>query len=542
MSKKRLWWKEGVIYQIYPRSFMDKNNDGNGDLRGIISKLDYLADLGVAGLWLSPIYASPMKDNGYDVSNYFEINPMFGTMDDFDELVLEAKKRGIKIIMDLVCNHTSTEHPWFKEAIKDKNSKYHDFYMFRKNPDDKKSSFGGSAWCYVPSLDEYYYHYFDESQADLNWSNPEVRKEVANIVKFWLDKGCGGFRLDAIELIGKELEENIICNGPRIHEYLHDLNVQSFALYDEVMSVGEGWPTVEIALDYTKEENQELNMLFQFETCTLDWNHHGYGKYDPIPVDHKALKDSISKWQVGLAHDGWNTLFLENHDLGRSLSRYGNDKEYWKESGKMIATMLFCLKGTPFLYQGQEIGATNPYFKSLDMYDDVDTRTKYKELVLDLKVIEHDKFMKAMEVHSRDNGRTPMHWSSSINGGFNEGAKPWLSMNENYPTVNVESQLNDENSILNYYKNLIVLRKGDLQDIILDGTYKHVLELEVSTSMFVYEMAHETGKITVVLNLGENEIDFNPQSLLKDNELVVSNYKDVTNKLRPYESLVIKGK
>jgi glycosidase len=308
------------------------------------------------------------------------------------------------------------------------------------------------------------------------------------------------------------------------------------------MSVGEGWPTVEIALDYTKEENQELNMLFQFETCTLDWNHQGYGKYDPIPVDHKVLKDSISKWQVGLDALGWNTLFLENHDLGRSLSRYGNDKEYWRESGKMLATMMFFLKGTPFLYQGQEIGATNPYFKSLDMYDDVDTKTKYKELVLDLKVIEHDAFLKAMEIHSRDNGRTPMHWSNAVNAGFNSGAKPWLSINENYPKVNVESELLDEDSILNYYKKLIVIRKGKLQDIILDGTYKHLEELEVSESMFVYQMAHETGSYTVVLNLGMNEIDYNPQLLLENRELVVSNYKDVINKLRPYEALVIKEK
>ena len=313
--KKRAWWQEAVLYQIYPRSFCDANNDGNGDLRGIISKLDYLQDLGIEGIWLSPIYASPMKDNGYDVSDYYQINPMFGTMEDFDELILEAKKRNIKVIMDLVCNHTSTEHAWFKEAIKDKNSKYHDFYIFRDTPDDKKSSFGGSAWCYVESLDEYYFHYFDESQADLNWENPELRKEVAKICKFWMDKGCGGFRLDAIELISKDLEKGIFANGPHIHKYLHELNKNSFGLYDEALTVGEGWPTIDIALSYTKPEREELSLIFEFQTATLDWNPKGYGKYQPIEVDHSKLKDIITNWQVGLKDKAWNVVFLENHDL-----------------------------------------------------------------------------------------------------------------------------------------------------------------------------------------------------------------------------------
>lgn len=538
---KLQWWKNAVIYQIYPRSFMDSNNDGEGDLRGIIEKLDYLQTLGVDGLWLSPIYASPMDDNGYDVSNYFEINPMFGTMEDFDELVVEAKKRNIRIIMDLVANHTSIEHPWFKEAISNPNSKYHDFYYFRKENqiDDKRSSFGGSAWCYVPELDEYYYHYFDVSQADLNWANPEVRKEVANIVKFWLDKGCGGFRLDAIELIGKELENNIICNGPRIHEYLHDLNVQSFALYPECMSVGEGWPTVPIALDYTKEERQELNMLFQFETCTLDWNFATYGKYDPIKVNPVLLKESISRWQEGLANEGWNTLFLENHDLGRSVSRYGDDKVYRVESAKMLATMMYFLKGTPFLYQGQELGATNPYFTDLALYDDVDTLTKYKEFVLDWKVMTHEKFMEGILQNSRDNGRTPMHWDSSINAGFNKGAKPWLSINSNYKEINALSQINDPNSVFNYYKNIISLRKGKLSNLLINGTYTRLTDLELHDEMFIYQMTYEDEKVTVVLNLGKEELDL-PNINLEN--IIVCNYEETSNKLRPFEAIVLGGK
>lgn len=533
------WWKNAVIYQIYPRSFMDANNDGDGDLRGIIEKLDYLADLGVDGLWLSPIYASPMDDNGYDVSNYFEINPLFGTMEDFDELVVEAKKRNIRIIMDLVANHTSIEHPWFKEAISNPNSKYHDFYYFRKEPDDKRSSFGGSAWCYVPSLDEYYYHYFDVSQADLNWANPEVRKEVANIVKFWLDKGCGGFRLDAIELIGKEIENNIICNGPRIHEYLHDLNVQSFALYPDCMSVGEGWPTVPIALDYTKESRQELNMLFQFETCTLDWNsENGFGKYDPVKVNPVLLKESITRWQEGLATEGWNTLFLENHDLGRSVSRYGDDKNYRVESAKMLATMMYFLKGTPFLYQGQELGATNPYWRDLSLYNDVDTLTKYQEFVVDMKVMSHDKFIEGILQNSRDNGRTPMHWDSSVNAGFNKGAKPWLGINSNYKEINAENQINDPNSVLNYYKHLISLRKGKYKDLLIYGTYNRLTELELDCNMFIYEMSHNNEKVTVILNLGNDELILPNINL--DN-VVVHNYVSVSDKLRPFEAIVLGG-
>ena len=538
--KKRAWWQESVIYQIYPRSFMDGNNDGNGDLKGIISKLDYLADLGVNGIWLSPIYVSPMKDNGYDVADYFDINPMFGTMADFDELIEESKKRNIKILMDLVCNHTSTEHVWFKEAIKDKNSKYHDFYMFSKTPDDRKSSFGGSAWCYVPSIDEYYFHYFDESQADLNWANPELRKEVANICKFWLDKGCGGFRLDAIELISKDLEKNIIANGPHIHEYLHELNQNAFALYDETLTVGEGWPTIDICLDYTRPEREELSLLFEFQTATLDWNPKGYGKYEPVEVNHNSLKDIVTSWQQGLKDKAWNVVFLENHDLGRSVTRYGNDREYKIESAKMLATLMMCLNGTIFLYQGQELGMINPYFHDLDLYDDVDSKTMYKDLVETMKVMEHDKFMHGLLMNSRDNARTPMHWDNSVNSGFNKGAKTWLTMNTHAKDINVENEINDDNSVLNYYKKLINLRKGNLKELLINGEFIRLNEYEENVDMFVYQKKIENDSITVILNLGNKVIDFK-QELINGKEIIIANYDSISNSLRPYEAIVIKG-
>ena len=538
--KKREWWQESVIYQIYPRSFMDSNNDGEGDIKGIISKLDYLSDLGINGIWLSPIYVSPMRDNGYDVEDYFNINPMFGTMEDFDELLLEAKKRNIKILMDLVCNHTSTEHVWFKEAIKDKNSKYHDFYIFKDQPDDKKSSFGGSAWCYVPSLNEYYYHYFDESQADLNWANPELRKEVANICKFWLDKGCGGFRLDAIELISKDLDKNIFANGPHIHEYLNELNKNSFALYDETLSVGEGWPTIDVALDYTRPERQELSLIFEFQTATLDWNTNRFGKYKPIPVDHNKLKEVVTNWQTGLKDKSWNVVFLENHDLGRSVSRYGNDKEYRVESAKMLATLMMCLNGTIFLYQGQELGMINPYFNSLDLYNDVDSKTMYKDFVQDMKIMSHDEFMNGLLMNSRDNARTPMHWDNTVNSGFNKGAKTWLTMNTHAKNINVYNELNDNDSVLNYYKKLISLRKSEIKDLLIDGVFTRLNEYETNEDMFVYEKSIDNKSITVILNLGSNDIEYD-LSLIENKEIILSNYQDKTNKLRAYEAIIIRG-
>ncbi len=539
MNKKRKWWQEAVLYQIYPRSFKDSNNDGNGDINGISEKLDYLQSLGVDGIWLSPIYLSPMKDNGYDVSDYYQINPLYGTMEDFDNLILQTKKRNVKVIMDLVCNHTSINHVWFLNAIKDKNSKYHDFYIFRDKPDDKKSSFGGSAWEYVPELNEYYFHYFDKSQADLNWANPELRKEVANICKFWLDKGCGGFRLDAIELISKDLEKNIIANGPHIHKYLHELNKNAFSLYEDVLTVGEGWPTIDVCLDYTRPEREELSLIFEFQTATLDWNPNGFGKYQPVVVDHEKLKNIVNDWQTGLKDKSWNVVFLENHDLGRSVSRYGNDDEYLKESSKMLATLLLSLNGTIFIYQGEELGMTNPYFYDLDTYDDVDSKTMYKDVVIDNKLMSHEQFMEGLIKNSRDNARTPMHWDNSINNGFNKGCKPWLSMNKHAKDINVLNQIYDEDSVLSFYKNIIALRKGEYKDCFIDGEFEHIQDLETHKDMFIYRKKHLNASILVILNLGENELDYNVD-LVKNKEILITNYSGLSNKLRPYEAIIVK--
>lgn len=540
MTNKRKWWQEAIIYQIYPRSFMDSNNDGNGDLKGIIEKLDYLASLQIDGIWLSPIYLSPMKDNGYDVSNYYQINPMFGTMDDFDLLVKEAKKRNIKIVMDLVCNHTSIEHEWFLKAIKDKNSKYHDYYLFKDKADDKKSSFGGSAWCYVESLNQYYYHYFDKSQADLNWKNPELRKEVANICKFWLDKGCGGFRLDAIELISKDLEKNIIANGPFIHQYLHELNENAFSLYDDVFTVGEGWPTIDICLDYTRPERKELSLLFEFQSATMDWNTNKFGKYDPIKIDYLKLKDVISSWQQGLKDKAWNVSFLENHDLGRSVSRYGNDTKYLDKSAKMLATLLLSLNGTIFLYQGEEIGMPNPYFKDLNEYDDVDSKTMYNDIVINEKLMSHEQFINGLLKNSRDNARVPMRWDNSINYGFNLGCKTWLNLNKYLDHINVLNQENDENSILNYYRKLIALRKGVYKEYFINANFIRLEKYETDSQLFVFKKQIDDQSIIIIINLNDNNLDYDI-SLIANKEILISNYEDKKNYLRPYEVIVIKG-
>lgn len=536
MSK---WWENAVIYQIYPRSFMDSNNDGNGDIKGIISKLDYLKLLNVDAIWLSPIYASPMVDNGYDVSDYYSINPMFGTMEDFDELIIESKKRNIRILMDLVTNHTSIEHEFFKKAISSKKNKYQNYYYFRDTIDDKKSSFGGSSWEYVKKINKYYYHYFDKTQADLNWENKNVRKEVINIIKFWMDKGVSGFRLDAIELISKDLDKNILVNGPKIHEYLNEINRKAFSKYKDCMTVGEGWPTPEIALDYTMKDRKELNLLFQFDTPTLDWNFEGYGKYDPIKVDFKKLKDKTSLWQYSLNDKSNNALFFENHDLGRSVSRYGSE-EYRELSAKALATYLFFLKGTTFIYQGEEIGSTNPSF-TLDEYNDCDTLTKHKELVLDTKVMTEERFMKGAKQNSRDNSRTPMQWNDSINAGFSLN-NPWLKVNSNYSSINVENNLKNKHSVLNFYLKLINIKKKTYKSIISKGRYEEIIN--DNDSLFIFKRIHNNKEIVVFINFSKDNINYDLNNY-NEYKIVISNYNikkisDISS-IKPYEAFAIIG-
>lgn len=537
------WWNNAIIYQIYPRSFMDANNDGTGDLQGIIQKLDYLKSIYVDAIWISPIYESPMEDNGYDVSDYFKISPLFGTMQDMDDLIKEAHKRGIKIILDLVCNHTSKDHMWFQEAIKSKDNYYHDFYYFSDTCDDKKSSFGGSAWEYVPSLNQYYYHYFAKGQVDLNWGNQKVRDEIAKMVNFWLDKGVAGFRLDAIELIGKELENNIFSNGPKIHDYLRELNEKTFGRFEDSITVGEGWPTPQIAIDYTKEENKELNMMFQFESVSLDWGAYPLGKYAPKELDFRALKEVFSKWQKALKDEGWNALFLENHDLSRIVSRYGDDKKYWAESAKALAAMQFLQQGTPFIYQGQEIGMTNAYFKNLEDYQDIEVYMQYEEVVNCKKVVTKEEFLHGAALGSRDNSRTPMQWSMELNAGFNHGMKPWIGINPNYKKINVDAQEKDPNSILNFYREIFKIRKERYQELILFGDYESYLDEH--PTVYAYSRSYKDQELLVLINFSKQTKSV---KLTKTTTaILLSNYKDsqldISDiNLRPYETIIYEVK
>ncbi len=454
------WWHDAVVYQIYPRSFYDTNDDGIGDLNGIIEKLDYLHWLGVNVLWLSPVYQSPMDDNGYDISDYCAIAPEFGTMEDMTRLIDKAGSLGIKIVMDLVVNHTSDEHPWFQAALQDKNSPYRDFYIWRdakpdgSAPDDQGSIFGGSAWQWEPNTEQYYFHLFSKRQPDLNWENPAVHDAVYKMMNWWIDKGIGGFRLDVIDLIGKEIDKGITGNGPRLHPLLQAMNQATFGGKD-LLTVGETWgATPEIAKLYSAPDRDELSMVFQFEHITVTWKDGD--KWQPVPLDVAALKQVLFKWQQELADTGWNSLFWNNHDLPRAVSKFGHDGEYRTRSAKMLATTLHLMKGTPYIYQGEEIAMTNVAFPSIDDYQDIETRNFY-----DLRVaegVDPDTMMEAVYQNSRDNARTPMQWENAPQAGFTQGT-PWLPVNPNYTTINVARATENSGSVLYHYRELIKLRK-----------------------------------------------------------------------------------
>lgn len=547
MSERR-WWKEAVIYQIYPRSFNDSDGDGIGDIKGVTEKLDYFKWLGVDALWLSPVYKSPNDDNGYDISDYYDIMDEFGTMEDMDNLIAEAKKCGIKIIMDMVFNHTSDEHPWFIESRKSKNNKYRDYYVWRnpvdgKEPNDMGSVFSGSAWQFDDKTGQYYLHVFSKKQPDLNWENEKVRRDIAKIVEFWLDKGVEGFRLDVIENIGKIPDEMIVANGPKLHDYIHELYEKGFnsrGTGKDIVTIGECWSaSIDIATQYTAPENEELSMVFQFEHVSLD-EQKGKAKWDTKPLDLLELKNVLFKWQ--LEHTkGWNTLFWDNHDLPRIVSHYGNDTTYRVESAKMFATLLHGMKGTPFIYQGEEIGMTNIKFDDISDYRDIETLNMYKERME--QGYEVEDIMKSIYIKSRDNGRTPMQWTSGKNGGFTTG-NPWLGVNPNYRDINVESELADENSVLHHYKKLISLRKeekafvyGDFRPILVDDK-----------EIVAYYRVYGKDKFLVICNFyGRDRIieiaDFDGTNV-KVTE-IISNYCDSSTelgklKLRPYESVIYK--
>ena len=461
MPEKAAWWQKSTVYQIYPRSFADSNGDGIGDIAGIISRLDYLRDLGIEVIWLSPIFASPMDDNGYDISDYQDIAPEFGTLADFDHLVAQAKARGIGILLDLVVNHTSDEHRWFREAKASRASRFRDFYIWRDPaqhggpPTDLKSVFGGPAWTFDAATGQYYLHQFSRRQPDLNWENPALRSEVHRMMNWWQARGIAGFRMDVIDLIGKDVDRGITADGPHLHDYLQEMRRETFGGKD-LLTVGETWSaTPESALLYSGRDRGELSMVFQFEHVTQQW-HEVWGKWQPKPFDLVAFKRVIDRWQLGLADDGWNSLFWGNHDLPRAVSKYGDDADHHVASAKMLATVLHFLKGTPYVYQGEEIGMTNVPFHSIEQYRDIETLNMYaKHVAAGLSPAE---FIAGANANGRDNARTPMQWSNAPHGGFTTGT-PWIEANPNHDRINVATQEGDGQSILAHYRRLIALRK-----------------------------------------------------------------------------------
>ena len=541
---ERKWWHSSVVYQIYPRSFNDSNGDGIGDINGIREKLDYLKELGIDVIWLSPVYKSPNDDNGYDISDYCDIMDEFGTMEDMENLLKEANEKGIKILMDLVVNHTSDEHKWFIEAKKSKDNKYRDYYIWRDpvdghEPNDLASCFSGSAWQYDESTAQYYLHLFSKKQPDLNWENEKVRNEVYKMMNFWVDKGIGGFRMDVIDLIGKVPDEMITGNGPKLHDYLQEMNKAALEGHD-LLTVGETWgATPEIAKLYSNPKRKELSMVFQFEHIGLD-QIEGKEKWDVKPLDLLDLKKVLSKWQTELEGEGWNSLFWNNHDLPRIVSRWGNDKEYRVESAKMLATLLHGMKGTPYIYQGEELGMTNVRFEDINEYNDIETLNMYKDRIS--KGYSHDEIMASIYAKGRDNARTPMQWDSTENAGFTTG-NPWLAVNKNYKFINAEDCLQDKDSIFYHYKKLIDIRKHN--DTIIYGDYK--LLLPEDKNVFAYSRKLNGDKIVVVCNFYDKEVNLNFKEDFNNVEILLSNYKDSSIfmkdlKLRPYEAIMYRVK
>lgn len=551
---KKVWWKEAVAYQVYPRSFYDSNNDGIGDLRGIIEKLDYIKELGIDIIWVSPFYKSPNDDNGYDISDYQDIMKEFGNMKDFDDLLEEVHKRGMRLIIDLVINHTSDEHPWFIESRSSKDNPKRDWYIWRDGKEDKEpnnweSIFGGSAWVKDEKTNQYYLHLFTKKQPDLNWKNKDMRSAIYEMMNWWLDKGIDGFRVDAISHINKE--EGLLdmpnpnnlkyvssfdkhMNVEGIHEYLKDIKDNTYGKYD-VMTVGEAnGVTPEDAHLWVSEEEGKFNMVFQFEHLDL-WNNNMDKSLDLV-----KFKKVLSKWQNNLHNIGWNALFIENHDIPRIVSMLGNDEKYWYESSTCLGLMYFMQEGTPFIYQGQEIGMTNVEFENIEDYDDVKTKNNY---YLGLEAGEsHENLIKRAWRLSRDNSRTPMQWDDSDFGGFSKN-NPWINVNQNYKTINVKNQINDENSILNFYKTMIKIRKSN--EALIYGEYKLILEDD--KNIYAYERVLVNDKFVIIANMSNEKVMYNYKDIkLNYENLVISNLEvknhEVTNsiELKPWECRMYK--
>jgi len=530
------WWQSAVFYQIYPKSFQDTNGDGIGDLKGVISRLDYLAELGIDGIWMSPVCLSPQVDNGYDISDYCDIDPMFGDMKDMEELIVEAKKRGISIILDLVLNHCSNEHFWFKEALKGKDNPYHDYFVWRDGdgvtpPNEMRATFGGSAWTYIPHLQQYYFHQFAVEQPDLNWENPQLRRALYDSIRFWVDKGVEGFRLDVIDQIAKEPDLGITNNGPRLHEYLRELSAEAFQ-EEGIVSVGEAWGAdTERAKLYSAPDSSELSMVFQFQHIGLD-QEPGKDKWDMIPLDLNRLKEVFRHWQVELFNKGWNSLFFNNHDLPRIVSRWGNPREYRVESAKMLATMLHGMQGTPYIYQGEELGMTNSKL-SLEELGDLESINMYHERVA--QGYDPEDVMRSIHARGRDNARTPMQWNAGENAGFTTG-KPWLKINPNYVDINAEAALADPNSVFYYYKKLIELRKT-----IPEFRYgRFHLLTDTDERVFAYTRDTRTGHMLVICNFSGDEVPFDVPDSYFGSDYLIGNYGcDDYQNLRPYEALIL---
>ena len=550
---KKIWWKEAVGYQIYPRSFKDSNGDGIGDLNGIISKLDYLKDLGIDVIWICPMYKSPNDDNGYDISDYQDIMNDFGTMDDFDQLLKEVHKRKMKLIIDLVVNHTSDEHKWFIESKSSKDNPKRDWYIWRegkegREPNNWESIFKGSVWEYDNNTEEYFLHLFTKRQPDLNWENKELREAIYKMINWWLDKGIDGFRVDAISHIKKEeglldmdnpqgleyvesFEKHMNVSG--IHKYLKELKEKTFDNYD-IMTVGEanGVDADEADL-WVSEENGKFNMIFQFEHL------HLWGAESENTFNVKNYKKVLTKWQKALEGKGWNALYIENHDIPRVISTWGNDREYLRECATAFGLMYFMQQGTPFIYQGQEIGMTNVKFDSIYDYNDVKGINIYKEKIE--QGLSKEEALKYVWAVSRDNSRTPMQWDNSNNAGFTDGT-PWINVNDNYKTINVNNQINDENSILNFYKNMIRIRKEN--ETLVYGSYDLILDEDDKIYAYIRTMGDE--KFIVIVNLSHDEVKYSYEEKLNYSKLLLSNYKveahDMINEfiLKPYEARLYK--
>lgn len=546
------WWKKAVVYQIYPKSFYDTTGNGTGDIQGIIEKLDYLKELGVDVLWLTPIYKSPQRDNGYDISDYYNIQEEYGTMDDFDQLLAEAHKRGIKIIMDIVINHTSTEHEWFKQAKSSKDNPYRDFYIWKDGkdglpPTNWESKFGGSAWQWDETTGQYYLHLFDVTQADLNWENPKVRQALYEMMHFWLKKGVDGFRLDVINLISKNQQfpeddsdgRKFYTDGPRIHEFLHEMNQEVFSKYD-IMTVGEMSSTsIDNCIRYTNPREEELNMTFSFHHLKVDYPNGD--KWTKADFDFRALKNILSDWQVEMNKGGgWNALFWCNHDQPRVVSRFGDDQEFHKESAKMLATTIHMMQGTPYIYQGEEFGMTNPKFDKIDDYRDVESLNMFEIMKKD--GLPEQEIIEILKQKSRDNSRTPVQWNASEHSGFTTGT-PWIHTAANYKEINAENAMKDSDSVFYQYQELIRLRKE--YDVITNGDYELISEDHESIFAFVRKTEHEM--LLVINNFYGKDTTYTlPEKLDIDglsNGVLLSNYEDSAPlakeiQLRPYESIV----